>query len=111
MIEISTDLIKAKKILESNELVAIPTETVYGLAGNIYNEQSIKKIFETKKRPLFNPLIVHIHDKSKLREIVDEIPVKAEILASKFWPGSLTLVLKKSSKISNLITAGRYCSC
>lgn len=107
MIEISTDLIRAKKILESNELVAIPTETVYGLAGNIYNKQSIKKIFETKKRPFFNPLIVHIHDKSVLEEIVSEIPAKAEILASTFWPGSLTLVLKKSSKISDLITAGK----
>ena len=107
MIEISTDLIRAKKILESNELVAIPTETVYGLAGNIYNEQSIKKIFETKKRPFFNPLIVHIHDKSVLEEIVSEIPEKAEILASTFWPGSLTLVLKKNSKISDLITAGK----
>ena len=107
MIEISTDLIRAKKILESNELVAIPTETVYGLAGNIYNAQSIKKIFETKKRPFFTPLIVHIHDKSVLEEIVSEIPEKAEILASTFWPGSLTLVLKKNSKISDLITAGK----
>lgn len=107
MIEISTDLKKAKKILESNELVAIPTETVYGLAGNIYNETAIKKIFETKKRPFFNPLIVHIYNKEMLNEIAVEIPEKAKKLAVAFWPGSLTLVLKKNSKISDLITAGK----
>ena len=107
MIEISTDLFKAKKILESHELVAIPTETVYGLAGNIYSEMAIKKIFETKKRPFFNPLIVHIHDKSVLNEIVSDIPEKAEKLASTFWPGSLTLVLKKKDTIPDLITAGK----
>ncbi|SHH14231.1 translation factor SUA5 [Flavobacterium micromati] len=107
MIEISTDLIKAKKILENNDLVSIPTETVYGLAGNIYSETAIKKIFETKKRPLFNPLIVHIHDKEELVKIAIEIPEKAAKLASHFWPGSLTLVLKKNSAIPDIITAGK----
>jgi L-threonylcarbamoyladenylate synthase len=107
MIEISTDLIKAKKILENNDLVSIPTETVYGLAGNIYSETAIKKIFKTKKRPLFNPLIVHIHDKEELVKIAIEIPEKAAILASHFWPGSLTLVLKKNAAIPDIITAGK----
>ena len=107
MIQISTDIIKAKEILENNELVAIPTETVYGLAGNIYSEKAIKKIFETKKRPLFNPLIVHIDSKSKLDEIALEIPEKALKLADAFWPGSLTLVLKKKAHISDSITAGK----
>lgn len=107
MIEISTDINKAKKILENNELVAIPTETVYGLAGNIYNESAIRKIFETKKRPFFNPLIVHIHDKKQLQEIAIEIPEKAQLLANTFWPGSLTLVLKKKSNIPDIITAGK----
>lgn len=107
MIEISTDINKAKKILENNELVAIPTETVYGLAGNIYNESAIKKIFETKKRPFFNPLIVHIHNKNQLQEIAIEIPEKAQQLANTFWPGSLTLVLKKKSNIPDIITAGK----
>ncbi len=107
MIEISTDLIKAKKILESEELVAIPTETVYGLAGNIYSEKAILKIFETKKRPLYNPLIVHIHNKEMLKEIAVDIPEKAKKLANHFWPGSLTLVLKKNKKIPNSITAGK----
>ncbi len=107
MIEISTDINKAKKILENNELVAIPTETVYGLAGNIYNESAIRKIFETKKRPFFNPLIVHIHDKKQLQEIAIEIPEKAQLLANTFWPGSLTLVLKKKNNIPDIITAGK----
>lgn len=107
MIEISTDINKAKIILENNELVAIPTETVYGLAGNIYNETAIKKIFETKKRPFYNPLIVHIHDKNQLQEIAIEIPEKAQQLATIFWPGSLTLVLKKNKTIPDSITAGK----
>ena len=107
MIEISTDISKAKKILENNELVAIPTETVYGLAGNIYSEEAIKKIFETKKRPFFNPLIVHINSKDLLDTVATEIPEKAQKLATAFWPGSLTLVLKKKNNIPDLITAGK----
>lgn len=107
MIQISTDTIKAKEILERDELVAIPTETVYGLAGNIYSEKAIKKIFETKKRPLFNPLIVHIDSIHKLDEIACEIPEKAKKLAAAFWPGSLTLVLKKKASIPDIITAGK----
>ena len=107
MIRITTDLLEAKKILEKEELVAIPTETVYGLAGNIYSEKAIKKIFQTKERPLFNPLIVHIASTDKLKEIVSEIPKKAQQLADAFWPGSLTLVLKKNAHIPDSITAGK----
>ena len=95
MIKISKDIFEAKQILEKGDLVAIPTETVYGLAGNIYSETAIKKIFDTKKRPLFNPLIVHIHSIQLLDEIAMDIPEKAIKLAETFWPGSLTLVLKK----------------
>ncbi len=107
MIRITTDLFEAKKILEKEELVAIPTETVYGLAGNIYSAKAIKKIFQTKERPLFNPLIVHIASTDKLKEIVSEIPEKAQQLADAFWPGSLTLVLKKNAHIPDSITAGK----
>lgn len=107
MIQITTDLLKAKEILEKEELVAIPTETVYGLAGNIYSEKAIQKIFETKKRPLFNPLIVHIASRNKLDQIASEIPEKAKQLADAFWPGSLTLVLKKKTNIPDSITAGK----
>ncbi|WP_405564407.1 L-threonylcarbamoyladenylate synthase [Polaribacter sp. Asnod6-C07] len=104
---ISKDIQKAIAILTNEELVAIPTETVYGLAGNIFSEKAIKSIFETKKRPFFNPLIVHISGVDQLENIVSEIPEKAKILAEKFWPGSLTLVLKKHESIPDLITAGK----
>jgi len=104
---ISKDISKAVAILNQEELVAIPTETVYGLAGNIYSEKAIKAIFEMKKRPFFNPLIVHIHAVNQLENLVEEIPEKAKLLADAFWPGSLTLVMKKKSSVPDLITAGK----
>ncbi|WP_323789302.1 L-threonylcarbamoyladenylate synthase [Psychroserpens sp.] len=104
---ISTDISKAVAILNAEELVAIPTETVYGLAGNIFSEKAIKRIFETKKRPFFNPLIVHIPSIELLPTIVSYIPEKAQRLADAFWPGPLTLVLPKQSSIPELITAGK----
>lgn len=107
MIQISKDIVKAKEILENENLVAIPTETVYGLAGNIYSEKAINKIFKTKNRPFNNPLIVHIHSKELLENIAQEVPEKAKQLAEAFWPGSLTLVLKKKESIPYSITAGK----
>lgn len=107
MIQISNNINSAKQILEQDDLVAIPTETVYGLAANIYSEIAIKKIFETKKRPFYNPLIVHIESIHQLDKIATSIPEKAWKLATAFWPGSLTLVLQKNSQISDLITAGK----
>ncbi|WP_435414314.1 L-threonylcarbamoyladenylate synthase [Polaribacter aestuariivivens] len=104
---ISKDIQKAVKLLTDEQLVAIPTETVYGLAGNIFSEKAIKSIFSTKKRPFFNPLIVHISGIEKLENIVTHIPEKATLLANAFWPGSMTLVLKKNEKIPDLITAGK----
>lgn len=104
---ISTDLSKAVAILNAEQLVAIPTETVYGLAGNIFSKKAVQLIFETKKRPFFNPLIVHISAVSQLPTIVSYIPEKAKLLADAFWPGPLTLVLPKQSSIPDLITAGK----
>jgi L-threonylcarbamoyladenylate synthase len=104
---ISTDIEKAVQLLTDEQLVAIPTETVYGLAGNIYSEKAIHRIFSTKKRPFFNPLIVHIPDVASLEKIVSHIPEKAKLLAAAFWPGSLTLVLKKNSSVPDIITAGK----
>ena len=74
---ISSDITKAKALLEAGEVVAIPTETVYGLAANIFNESAVKKIFDTKQRPLFNPLIVHIHDLTQLPKVADRDPRKS----------------------------------
>lgn len=104
---ISKDLAKAVALLNAEEIIAIPTETVYGLAGNIFSEKAIRAIFETKKRPFFNPLIVHISDADKLSEIVTYIPEKAKLLADALWPGPLTLVLPKQSTIPDIITAGK----
>ena len=104
---VSSDISKAVDILNNEDLVAIPTETVYGLAGNIFSEKAIRKIFAMKKRPLFNPLIVHTYDKSQLLKFVRHVPEKAKLLASHFWPGSLTLVLPKQKSVPDLITAGK----
>lgn len=81
---ISTDISRAIDILTKGELVAIPTETVYGLAGNIFNEDAVRKIFETKGRPAFNPLIVHIPSIEELNKVVSYIPKKAKQLANAF---------------------------
>jgi len=104
---ISKDIQKAISLLENEELVAIPTETVYGLAGNIFSKKAINRIFETKKRPFFNPLIVHIPSVDQLETIVADVPEKAKLLAKTFWPGAMTLVLKKNPNIPDIITAGK----
>jgi L-threonylcarbamoyladenylate synthase len=104
---ISNDISTAIEILNNEDVVAIPTETVYGLAGNIYSEKAIRKIFKVKQRPFFNPLIVHIESIDKIEEVVREFPPKAQKLAEAFWPGSLTLILPKKSNIPDVITAGK----
>ncbi len=104
---ITDNLEKAIYVLNKNELIAIPTETVYGLAGNAYSEVALKKIYQLKNRPFNNPLIVHIKSIDYLKEIALEIPEIALKLAAKFWPGPLTLVLKKQAHISDLVTAGK----
>jgi L-threonylcarbamoyladenylate synthase len=107
MTQISKDIMQAAAILKQDGLVSIPTETVYGLAGNVFSEKAIKTIFEMKNRPFFNPLIVHIHDIQQLDDLVEKIPEKASLLAKEFWPGPLTMVLKKKKNVPNLITAGK----
>jgi L-threonylcarbamoyladenylate synthase len=104
---ISNDILKAATLLNENEVIGLPTETVYGLAANAYSELAISKIFSIKKRPTFNPLIVHIKNIAQMDEIAQEIPDLAYKLAQKFWPGPLTLILKKKAHISNLITANK----
>jgi L-threonylcarbamoyladenylate synthase len=104
---LNKDIAKAKEILLNNGLVAMPTETVYGLAGNAYSDEAIKKIFELKKRPFYNPLIVHLKSASSMYDVALDIPENAMILANEFWPGPLTLLLNKQDHISDLITAGK----
>lgn len=89
----------ACKLLKNGEVVAVPTETVYGLAGDSRNSEAIKKIFKAKGRPADNPLIVHISNLDMLTGIVREIPNDAKILAEHFWPGPLTIIMPKGDKI------------
>ncbi len=96
----------AAEILKNGGIVAIPTETVYGLAGNAFDPKALAKIFEAKKRPHFDPLIVHISAFDEIQEVVSEIPEKARALAKAFWPGPMTLVLPKTERIPDLATSG-----
>lgn len=106
MAEIGTDLSKAKSILERGGLVAIPTETVYGLAGNALDPAVVAKIFSAKNRPSFDPVIVHIAALKQAADYVESVPERAANLAERFWPGPLTLLLKRRSNIPDLVTAG-----
>jgi len=104
----SINLIKAKKNLENNNVIGIPTETVYGLAGNAYSNKSVKKIFKIKKRPIFNPLIIHFKNLKSLKNDV-EINSDFKKLYNTFCPGPITFILKKKikSKISKFASAGK----
>jgi len=97
---------QAAKIIKSGNLVAFPTETVYGLGANALDSKSVKKIFIAKGRPSDNPLIIHISDIADLKMLVDYIPNTAHELINKFWPGPLTLVLKKSKRVPKITTGG-----
>jgi L-threonylcarbamoyladenylate synthase len=101
-----TDLNYAAALLRKGELVAIPTETVYGLAGNAFSDRAVARIFEVKNRPSFDPLIVHTSNVERLSELVAEMPDEALQLARRFMPGPLTLLLPKKAVIPDLVTAG-----
>ena len=103
---IGTEIEKAKQLLLQDEVVAIPTETVYGLAGNALSEKAVSKIFQAKNRPHFDPLIVHVSDVSEVSKYVEEISPLAFELMQAFWPGALTVLLPKKSCIPDLTTSG-----
>lgn len=96
----------AAEVLRNGGLVAFPTETVYGLGADALNPDAVRKVFEAKGRPADNPLIVHIADHGQLIDLVDEIPEKAQALGKEFWPGPLTLVMKKTFLVPEIVTAG-----
>ncbi|MBK7751267.1 MAG: threonylcarbamoyl-AMP synthase [Flavobacteriales bacterium] len=102
---IGTDLLEAARLLRAGQVVAIPTETVYGLAANAFDEAAVVRVFETKQRPAFDPLIVHVKDRNQL-ERVAVVPAEAEPLIARFWPGPLTLVLPKRPEVPDLVTSG-----
>ena len=103
----STELLRAVELLRSGELVALPTETVYGLGADATSEKAVAKIFAAKGRPADHPLIVHVPKNVKLETWAVEIPRIARKLTDAFWPGPLTLILKKSQRIPKTVTGGQ----
>jgi L-threonylcarbamoyladenylate synthase len=101
-----TRIVQAGLLIQKGEVVAFPTETVYGLGADALNPSAVKKIFEAKGRPADNPLIVHIHDKKDLKRLAINIPEITEKIIEKFWPGPLTVVLKKSKIVPKITTGG-----
>lgn len=104
---INLGLIKeASRSILDGGIVAFPTETVYGLGANVMDEDAIEKIFKAKGRPSDNPLIVHIASRNSIHDIVKDVPDVASKLMDKFWPGPLTIIMKKKECISDKVTAG-----
>ncbi len=102
----NTDITRAKAFLEKGDLVAIPTETVYGLAANGTSKAAIRSIYSAKGRPSNNPLILHFPNLEKIRPFVNGITEDVRLLADAFWPGPLTLLLPKSDMVLDIVTAG-----
>ena len=97
----------AVRALRDGEVVAFPTETVYGLGANARNPAALEKIFELKGRPRAHPLIVHLDQARFLHRWAREVPPAAEKLAQRFWPGPLTLVLPRAPEVLDLVTGGQ----
>jgi L-threonylcarbamoyladenylate synthase len=106
MAQIGTDVASAREFLQEGKLVGIPTETVYGLAGNALDAEAVALIFETKNRPNFDPLILHTSSLERVGDFVSEFPAQLKQLAEGFWPGPLTLLLPKKPIVPDLVTSG-----
>ncbi len=102
----TADICHAAEIIRAGGLVAFPTETVYGLGANALNTKAVARIYEVKRRPHFDPLIVHIAEYQQADELVTEFPQKARELTDLFWPGPLTVIVPKSQSVPDLVTAG-----
>ncbi len=105
--KIGTDLKRAAELLDAGKVVAIPTETVYGLAANALDEKAVKEIFRIKGRPSTNPLIIHVGDFQQIWNYAEHVPTAAVLLLETFCPGPLTLVLPKKSNVPDIVTAGK----
>jgi len=97
---------RAALIIRQGGVVAFPTETVYGLGADAFNPEAVARVFEIKARPYFDPLIVHIANSQDLERLASSIPAGARLLAEKFWPGPLTLVLPKREEVPDIVTSG-----
>lgn len=107
--EMSEAVSEAVALLKAGEVVALPTETVYGLGADAFNAEAVARVFEAKERPSFDPLIVHVSSVEELAEVASipaEIEKTVQKLISAFWPGPLTLILPKSDKVPDLVTSG-----
>lgn len=100
------DVLNAAKAIRQGDLVAFPTETVYGLGANALDAQAVVKIFELKGRPRFDPLIVHVASRDELLPLVEHIPDAARTLIERFWPGPLSVVLPKKPRVPDIVTSG-----
>jgi L-threonylcarbamoyladenylate synthase len=97
---------EAGRIIREGGIVVFPTETVYGLGADAFNPQAVARVFEVKKRPFFDPLIVHVKDPKDLEELCEGVDQRAKKLIERFWPGPLTLVLPKKDKVPDIVTSG-----
>lgn len=103
---IGTDIAEAQRWLDAGNVVGMPTETVYGLAGNALNPEAVLRIFKVKNRPAFDPLIVHTSSLDRVADFTSEFPPALRALAEVFWPGPLTLLLPKAESVPDLVTSG-----
>ena len=97
---------QAARLMAQGEIVAIPTETVYGIAGSAFDGAAVKKIFEAKGRPQDNPLIVHVDSLARMEQVVQKITPRAEKLAKAFWPGPLSMILPRGPRLADEVCAG-----
>ncbi|HSF47614.1 MAG TPA: L-threonylcarbamoyladenylate synthase, partial [Burkholderiales bacterium] len=104
---VDDDLDHAVSLLRAGRLVAFPTETVYGLGADASNDEAVKKIFAVKGRPADHPVIVHLPDAAQLERWASAVPERAQRLASRFWPGPLTLVLPRAASVHDVVTGGQ----
>lgn len=100
------DIARAVELLRAGKLVAIPTETVYGLAASALDKAAVQRIFAAKGRPHSSPLIVHVADLAMARDLAREWPPQADALTARFWPGPLTIIVPKSETVPDIVTAG-----
>lgn len=105
-IQSCSQIVDAARLLRDGEVVAFPTETVYGLGANALSDESVEKIFLAKGRPSDNPLIVHIGDRGQLSTVARDVPEKGDRLMEAFWPGPLTIILPKTDRVASKVTAG-----
>ncbi len=104
---IGTDVERAVDVLRAGGLVGLPTETVYGLAADARNEAAVRHVFATKGRPLGHPLIVHVADVDEARRWASDWPIPADLLVERFWPGPLTVIVRRRDDVLDVVTGGR----